>query len=72
MTAVIDFGLFPSYVLNYNTLCFEDRFVSCFQACVFQNISLHGDYLHCNALCLTSDGYSNKDLSHALYARNKQ
>ena len=37
-----------------------------------KQISLHGDYLHCNALWLTSDGYSNQDISHALYARNKQ
>jgi hypothetical protein len=27
MTEVINFGLFPSYALNYNTLCFEGRFV---------------------------------------------
>ena len=37
-----------------------------------KQISLHGGYLHCNALWLTSDGYSNQDISHALYARNKQ
>ena len=58
-------------MLNYNTLCFEDRFVFCVQASTKQ-ISLHGDYLQCNALWLTSDGYSNQDVSHALYARNKQ
>jgi len=39
MTEIIDFGLFPSHVLNYNTLCFEDRFDSSLQACFFQNIS---------------------------------
>jgi len=39
MTEIIDLGLFPSYVLNYNTLCFEDRFVSHLQACFFQNKS---------------------------------
>jgi len=39
MTEIIDFVLFPSYVLNYNTLYFEDRFISCLQACFFQNRS---------------------------------
>jgi hypothetical protein len=37
MTEIIEFGLFPSCVLNYNTLCFEDRSVSRLQACFFQN-----------------------------------
>ena len=64
---------FPSYVLNFNTLHFEDRFVSPSSGLLFpKQISLHGDYLHCNALWLTSDGYSNQDISNALYARNKQ
>ena len=40
--------------------------------CLPKQILLHGDYLHCNALWLTSDGYSNQDVSHALYATNKQ
>ena len=39
MTEIIDFGLFPLYVLIYTTLCFKDRFVSCLQACFFQNRS---------------------------------
>jgi len=39
MTEIIDFGLFPSYVLSYNSHCFEDRFVSHLQPCFFQNRS---------------------------------
>ena len=50
------FSLFHRYVLNYNTLCFEDRFVSGLQACFFQNRSR----------------YSNQDISHVLYGKNKQ
>ena len=46
MTEIIDFGFFPSYVLNYNTLCFEGRFVSHLQAC-FQNRS------HCVVIIYT-------------------
>ena len=41
MTEIIDFELFPSYVLNYNTLCFEDIFVFHLQACFFQNRSCY-------------------------------
>jgi len=40
MTEIIDFELFLSYVLNCNTLCFEDRSVSHHQAS-FQNGSLY-------------------------------
>jgi len=36
MTEIIDFGLFPTCVLNYNTLCFEDRFVSIFRLASFK------------------------------------
>ena len=71
MTEIIDFGLFPSCVLNYNTLMF------CWEICFWSSglllpkqISLHGDYFQCNSLGLISDGYSNWDISHSLYARN--
>ena len=59
-------------MLNYNTLF---RGEICFLSSGLllpKQISLHDDYLHCNALWLTSDGYSNQDICHALYARNKQ
>ena len=72
MTEIIDFGLLPWYVLNCNTLCFGDRFVSPSSGLLLpKQILLRGDYLHCNALILISDAYSNQDISHALYARNK-
>ena len=63
----IDFGLFPSYVLTHHIL--RTDLFPFFR--LPKQVSLHGDYLHCNSL-LTSDGYSNQDISHALYARNKQ
>ena len=73
MTEIIDFGLFPSYMLNYNMLCFEDRFVFFLQTCFFQNGSRYVVIIYTVIQSdLTTDGYSNWDISHSLYARNKQ
>ena len=71
MTEIIEFGLFPSYVLNYNTLLSEDKFVSCVQACFFQNRSRYMVIIN-TVMPLTSVSYSNQNISHARYARNKQ
>jgi len=52
MTEITDFELFPSCVLNYNTLCYEDRFVSHLQTRFFQNRSRYVviiyTVMHCN------------------------
>ena len=71
MTEIIDFGLFPLYVLNCNTMFWGQICFPSTGLLLPKQILLRGDYLHCNALILISDAYSNQDISHALYARNK-